>query len=225
MARRYQSNKNESVRMFKSDFIEYFSHVHPSVPLVIYLPVVAYMIYLGYADRDLGTGSILGLFVVGLLFWTLSEYLLHRWVFHYEPKTDRGRKIHFLIHGVHHDYPNDATRLVMPPGFSIPLAFLFYWLFTLIFGTRLAPPAFAGMVVGYLCYDMLHYATHHFSMKNGMWLRLKQYHMRHHYADDHTGYGVSSPLWDYVFNTRQSVISKRHEQEEADRQTGAHSQG
>jgi 4-hydroxysphinganine ceramide fatty acyl 2-hydroxylase len=92
---------------------------------------------------------------------------------------------------------------VMPPAVSIPLAILFYNIFGLVFGERFAPASFAGMIVGYLFYDMLHYATHHFSMKRGVWLKLKQYHMRHHYADDDTGYGVSSPLWDYVFGTRQ----------------------
>ena len=65
------------------------------------------------------------------------------------------------------------------------------------------------MVFGYLCYDMLHYATHHFSMKKGMWLWLKQHHMRHHYGDDHTGYGVSSPLWDVVFGTFQKKPEKK----------------
>jgi sterol desaturase/sphingolipid hydroxylase (fatty acid hydroxylase superfamily) len=202
MARRYVSNKNESVRMFKSDFMEFFSHVHPATPLVIYLPVIGYMFYLAFWERGLSTASVSVLFVFGVLIWTLVEYTLHRYLFHYKPKTDWGKRFHFILHGVHHDYPNDATRLVMPPGISIPLAVIFYVLFAMVFG-RFAPPAFAGMVVGYLCYDMIHYATHHFSMKSGIWLWLKQYHMRHHYKDDHTGYGVSSPLWDYVFGTRE----------------------
>jgi len=89
----------------------------------------------------------------------------------------------------------------MPPIVSIPLALVFCGLFFVVFG-RVAPAAFAGFLCGYLFYDMVHYATHHFSMKRGLWLWLKKYHMRHHYDDDHVGYGVSSPLWDYVFGTR-----------------------
>lgn len=209
MARRYVSNKNETVRMFESDFMEFFSHVHPTTPLVIYIPVMAYMFYRAFAEYDMSVASALGLFVVGVFTWTFLEYMLHRFVFHYEPRTDWGKRLHFLLHGVHHDYPNDATRLVMPPGISIPLAIIFYILFLLVFGARLTPAIFAGMVFGYLCYDMLHYATHHFSMKRGIWLKLKQYHMRHHYGDEDTGYGVSSPLWDYVFGTEQSRPKKR----------------
>lgn len=201
MSQRYVSNKNESVRMFESDFMELFSHVHPVTPLVIYLPVIGYMLYVAIGQRLEPIGAVVGLVVLGLLIWSLVEYVMHRFVFHYEPKTRWGKQLHFMLHGVHHDYPQDASRLVMPPVVSVPLACIFYGLFVIVFG-YLAPAAFAGLILGYLCYDMIHYATHHFSMKRGVWLSLKQYHMRHHYKDDHVGYGVTSPLWDYVFRTR-----------------------
>ena len=198
--RLYVSNKNETVRMFESDFMEFFSRVHPVIPLALYLPVVGYMLYVSLWRRQLSFVAVAALFLLGILLWTLIEYLIHRYIFHYEPKTRWGKQLHFVIHGVHHDYPNDARRLVMPPAISIPLAFLFFGLFFLIFGS-LAPAVFAGLVFGYLCYDMLHYATHHLAMKSGVWIWLKQYHLRHHFKDDHVGYGISSPLWDYVFRT------------------------
>jgi len=186
--------------MFQSDFMEFFSRVHPVTPLILYLPVVGYMLYLSLWQRQLPIMAVVALFLLGVLLWTLTEYLIHRYIFHYEPKTRVGKRLHYVIHGVHHDYPNDARRLVMPPSISVPLAFLFYAIFLLIFG-RVTPAVFAGLVFGYVCYDMLHYATHHFAMKRGAWLWLKQYHLRHHYKDDHVGYGISSPLWDYVFRT------------------------
>src|SRR5216110_1559265 len=200
MKRLYVSKNNETVRMFESDFMEFFSRVHPAIPLILYLPVVGYMVYVSLWQRQLSFPAVAALFLLGMLLWTLFEYLIHRYIFHYEPKTRWGKRLHYIIHGVHHDYPNDARRLVMPPSISIPLAFLFYGLFLLIFG-RLAPSVFAGLVFGYVCYDMLHYATHHFPMKRGLWLWLKQYHLRHHYKDDDGGFGISSPLWDYVFRT------------------------
>ena len=198
--RLYVSNKNETVRMFESDFMEFFSRVHPVTPLVLYVPLVCYMLYNSVWQRQLSIVAVTALFLLGILLWTLIEYLIHRYVFHYQPKTRWGKRLHYVIHGVHHDYPNDARRLVMPPAVSIPLAFLFYGLFLLVF-RGLTPPVFAGLVFGYVCYDMLHYATHHLAMKRGTWLWLKQYHLRHHYRDDHVGYGISSPLWDYVFRT------------------------
>jgi len=201
MAARYVSNKNESVRMFESGFLEFFSHVHPATPLLIYVPVTGFLLDLALRQRGQSIGLVIGLFALGILIWTFVEYTMHRWVFHYQPTSNWGKQLHFLLHGVHHDYPRDASRLVMPPIVSIPLALFFCGLFFLVFG-RVAPATFAGFLCGYLFYDMVHYATHHFSMKGGVWLFLKKYHMRHHYDDDHVGYGVSSPLWDYVFGTR-----------------------
>ena len=158
--------------MFESDFMEFFSRVHPAIPLVLYLPVVGYALYVALWKQELSALVVVGFFVLGILLWTLLEYLIHRYIFHYEPKTRVGKRLHYIIHGVHHDYPNDARRLVMPPSISLPLAFLFYGMFLLVFG-RFASGAFAGLVFGYLCYDMLHFATHHFPMKHGVLLWLK----------------------------------------------------
>ncbi len=190
--------------MFESDFMEFFSHVHPATPLLLYIPLITYLIYVSIADIHLPVALVVGLFFSGVLYWTLVEYLLHRFVFHYEPKTVWGKRFHFIMHGVHHDYPNDATRLVMPPSVSLPLAVFFYYMTVAIFGDEYGVPTFAGFVFGYVCYDTIHYATHHISLKGRIGSWLKQHHLRHHYRDDHTGYGVSSPLWDYVFGTRST---------------------
>ena len=200
MDRLYVSNKDESVRMFKSDFMEFCSHVHPITPAVLYVPLIVYMLYAALWRNGLSLLATGGLFLAGILIWTLLEYIIHRCIFHYEPRSGWGKKLHFIVHGVHHDYPNDATRLVMPPSVSIPLAVVFWVGFALIFG-RFAPGISAGFAFGYVCYDSIHYATHHFPMQNRVGAWLKQYHLRHHYKDDEAGYGVSSPLWDYVFRT------------------------
>lgn len=200
MNKLFVSNKNETVRMFESNFMEFFSHVHPATPVILYGPIIALMLYLAFVQKGLSFLAVLGFFAIGVLTWTLLEYVIHRYVFHYEPKTRMGKLLHFIMHGVHHDYPNDATRLVMPPIISVPLAVVFYAVFILTLG-RFAPAALAGFGFGYVCYDTIHYATHHFAMNRGVWRWLKQYHLRHHYQDDQAGYGVSSPLWDYVFKT------------------------
>lgn len=139
--------------------------------------------------------------ICGLGVWTLTEYVLHRFVFHWELPGKFGQRIHFIFHGVHHDYPSDSKRLVMVPTVSIPLASLFYFLFYFIFGPALVNPFFIGFILGYLTYDMTHYAVHHFNLKSPFWLELKNHHMRHHYMDSEHGYGVSSKIWDYVFRT------------------------
>ena len=201
MARRFISNRNETVRMFESDFLEFFSHIHPSTPIVLFIPLVVWLSYVSVTVNGLGGVMVVGLFLFGIFLWTLLEYLLHRFVFHYQPKTDWGKRLHFLMHGVHHDYPSDATRLVMAPGISLPFGAFFYGLFWLIFGSTYVNAIFAGTMFGYVCYDTIHYATHHFKLNRGIGKWLRQYHMRHHFQDDDTRYGVSTPLWDYVFGT------------------------
>ena len=201
MAKKFVSNKDETVRMFKSDFMESLSRVHPSVPLIIFVPVILYMLYLSIFDFKIGVLSIVGLVIFGLFIWTITEYLLHRFIFHLELKSKIGARIHFIFHGVHHDYPSDSRRLVMPPSVSIPLATLFYFLFSFLIGDVSVIPFFAGFLIGYLFYDISHYAIHHFNMHSKFWLAIKNHHIKHHYQDPDKGYGVSSPLWDYVFKT------------------------
>ncbi len=201
MGKLYASNKDESARLFKSDVLEFFTHVHWSVPILLYLPVVAYFLWRTSEDSAVRGGEGTLLFLGGMFVWTLTEYLLHRFVFHYQPKSRIGQRIHFLTHGVHHDYPNDSTRLVMPPSVSMPLAFLFYGLFRFLIGSSYASPFFAGFIFGYICYDEIHFATHHAPMRGKLAQFLKHYHVLHHYQNPEQRFGVSSPLWDYVFGT------------------------
>lgn len=194
----FVSRKNESVRLFKNPILEALSHVHPATPVVVYTPVVLVTLYFALKGNALPT-VVLG-FLFGVFLWTFFEYFMHRWVFHYEPKSELGQKIHFLIHGVHHDYPQDSTRLVMPLLVSVPLAVLFYYLFSWVF-SNYALPVYAGFVAGYIAYDSIHYATHHWKMNGKIGRFLKKHHMRHHFQDDQRYFGVSTPLWDYVFGT------------------------
>jgi len=200
MSKLYVSNKDESVQMFKSYFLEIFTHVHPAVPHLIFVPAVSYMFYLSY-EKGVALTSAALLFIFGLFIWSFTEYILHRFVFHFHPRSALGQRLFFIIHGVHHDYPNDSNRLVMPPVVSVPLAVLFYFLFNTILGAHHLPPFFAGFLVGYLLYDTTHYAIHHFRLHGKIGLLLKQHHMRHHYMDSNHNFGVSSPLWDFVFGT------------------------
>ena len=205
MSKLYVSNKDETARMFKSDFLEAFSRVHWSVPLFIYIPVIGYLFYLSIVDYKIAALDILGLIVAGLFIWTITEYLLHRFVFHFHTTSDFGKRITFMFHGVHHAYPNDTKRLVMPPSVSIPLAIGFFFLFKAILGGISVAPFYIGFIAGYLFYDISHYAIHHFNMHSKFWLAIKNHHMRHHYQNPELGFGVSTPLWDVILKTNYDI--------------------
>jgi sterol desaturase/sphingolipid hydroxylase (fatty acid hydroxylase superfamily) len=203
------NHSDEPIRLFKSDFLEFFTHIHPAVVLLLYVPVVAFFLGRALTERapDLSLAPIVIGYLAGLFVWTLAEYLLHRFLFHYEPEPAWQKWVWYLIHGVHHEQPQCKTRLVMPPILSIPLAFAFYGLFYLVLAVLLgAPrwvgPAFAGFITGYLVYDMTHYATHHLSMTWGPLKFLKRYHLMHHFKTPDDRFGISSPFWDFVFGTK-----------------------
>lgn len=206
MAKNFVSNKDESVRMFEHPILDVMSRVHWSTPLVFWVPVVLYCLYAGIAG---GTGWFTPLiYAAALAFWTLAEYILHRFIFHYEPTSSWGKRLHFLSHGVHHDYPNDSKRLVMPPLLAAPLAATFFALFYVVLGSPVSYVFFAGFLTGYLIYDMMHYALHHSTFDNAFWREMKQHHMIHHYHDPEHGFGVSSKMWDYVFRTTFNIQKK-----------------
>ena len=185
--------------MFESRWLDACSRVHPSVPVILFAPAIAILMTLGI--ERVGAVGAVAWALGGYVFWTLTEYWMHRIVFHFEPEDGIGARLHWIIHGVHHDHPNDRMRLVMPPSVSVPLAIGFYLLFLLVLGGTVAPAFGAGFLVGYLIYDMTHYHVHHHTPRTRAGRRLREAHMRHHFQDDTRGFGVSAPWWDHVFGT------------------------
>src|SRR3977135_1481529 len=189
--------------MFESRVLDALSRVHPAVPVIIFLPAIVAMAAWSLANASVPVTA--GVLVGGYALWTLFEYWLHRLVFHFEPKEGLGARMHWIIHGVHHDHPNDPMRLVMPPAVSIPLGAVVFGLLYLIFGTHYAPGLGAGFFAGYLVYDMMHYYLHHFRPRGPLGRMLRERHMRHHFQDDTKGFGISAPYWDDVFRTSPRI--------------------
>jgi dihydroceramide fatty acyl 2-hydroxylase len=199
MSMRRSEVLSASPRMFESDLLDRLSRVHPAVPVLLFVPTILFLFLHG--ATELGALSAAAWAAGGYVFWTLTEYWLHRIVFHFEPEDGFGARLHWIIHGVHHDHPNDPMRLVMPPSVSVPLALGFYALFVFVMGTDRATAFASGFLAGYLAYDMTHYHLHHHLPRTRLGRRLREQHMRHHFQDDTRGFGVSAPWWDFVFGT------------------------
>jgi dihydroceramide fatty acyl 2-hydroxylase len=191
--------------MFESRVFDALSRVHPSVPILIFAPVIVALAAWGLSS--VGAFEALGLFAAGYALWTLFEYWLHRLVFHFEPDRGIGARMHWIIHGIHHEHPNDPLRLVMPPAVSIPLGAVVFGALYLVFDKHYAPSVGAGFFAGYLAYDMLHYYVHHFRPRSRVGRVLRERHMRHHFQDDTRGFGISAPYWDEVFGTSSRARS------------------
>lgn len=193
------------LRIFKSNFFEFFSKtVWFAVPL-FWIPVFLMIMKYGYDSMD--EPSLISLtlgFILGLFIWTFGEYFLHRWVFHIDDHIIPGNLAfctHFLIHGIHHAFPMDRYRLVFPIPFAIVVATIVGTILCSIGGVAWGSFMMGGFGVGYVIYDINHYYLHHSQGHTDYHRDLKEYHMKHHYKDFEMGYGVSMKFWDYVFGT------------------------
>jgi sterol desaturase/sphingolipid hydroxylase (fatty acid hydroxylase superfamily) len=196
----------EGVPVFRAAWFERtFARAHPIMPGLWWGPLVACCIYGTAVDvRFDGIRAALG-FVLGFLAWTLVEYLLHRFVFHLAPEpTFESRFKRFMVHGYHHEFPNDRMRLVAPLLLSLPIGAALAGTYYLLLGPHVWMMWFAGTALGYLAYDWIHYYTHHFRPRTRIGKFLRRYHMQHHYHDSESHFGISSPLWDWVFRTAKT---------------------
>ena len=198
----------EPTRVFKSDFLEFFTHIYPWQIMIIWIPFSAYTIYRTLTQYTPANPYLLLVsgFIIGVVLWSFTEYTLHRFLFHFPAKKGYSKKIIFLFHGIHHNQPKCKSRLVMPPIVSIPLAVVFIGAFHLFFTYVLAAPWWTfpittGFVIGYLYYDLFHYASHHIKLKNKGLIFMRKWHMRHHGSTPDKRFGVSNPFWDKVFGT------------------------
>jgi dihydroceramide fatty acyl 2-hydroxylase len=180
--------------------LERVSVAHPAFPFAVYFPVGLYLAWRAWQHGS-SVAAVAAAYVLGMFLWSLLEYGAHRGSFHHEPETDGQVAYGYLVHGVHHAYPDDARRWVMPLIVTLPISALIFLAFRLALGS-IGEAIFAGFIHGYLTYDMLHYFIHRGRMPTRLGRFLRQYHLAHHYAKPDAHFGVSSPLWDVVFRTR-----------------------
>ncbi|KAI0071275.1 oxidoreductase [Panus rudis PR-1116 ss-1] len=221
---------HDSARFFESDFLEMFTRTVWYVVPMIWFPIAAYLYVRGLMQFAFGSNSVPPFwdnplaplhmvlvrhvpvesivkatlcFFLGNVVWTILEYTLHRFLFHldyYLPDHPAAFTLHFLLHGVHHYLPMDRLRLVMPPTLFTMLSFPFTQLAHAIFPAAMANSVIAGSFTFYVLYDCMHYALHHTRLPAYM-REMKKYHLAHHYKNFELGFGVTSKIWDYVFNT------------------------
>lgn len=201
-----------SIRVFENPWLEKMTHVHPVIPILLWAPIVSFLFYRSFAVHGLSVLTFAWLGILGLFAWTLTEYLLHRFIFHFTPTTPTQERLEFLMHGLHHADPKDPTRLVMPPAGSLILGAIVFSICRGLFGPIWAEPLFGFLVIGYLCYDYVHYFIHHSNPRTVFGKIVKQHHMKHHFVTPNARWGVSSPLWDHVFGTLEEKHERTNEQ-------------
>ena len=189
-----------SKQLFDNPLLERLSRTHIAIPLTLYSLISIGLLYYGATTIGLGAGMMVLMFILGFLALTLLEYVAHRYVFHMEHTSDLKAKIQYTVHGVHHEFPKDKERLAMPPLIALVYVVIFFLIFQLLLGDYVY--AFVpGLLTGYSTYLFVHYAVHAYQPPKNFMKILWVHHSIHHYKDPERAYGVSSPLWDYVFGT------------------------
>ena len=189
-------------QLFENPILEKLSRTHISIPLIIFFSYSGGLLYWNVKNTSLSPLTTIILFFIGLIAFTWVEYNMHRYVFHMKVYTEVRKKLQYTIHGVHHEFPKDKDRLAMPPLLSITIATILLLLFKVAMGDFVF--AFLpGFMVGYAYYLSVHYMVHAYPPPKNLLKALWVNHSVHHYKDGEVVFGVSSPLWDYIYGTME----------------------
>lgn len=191
---------DKAAKMFENPVLDKLTNSHAAVPISMLVIFAIAFLYWGTQHTAVTTAQYLVLAPAGLLLWTLFEYLMHKHLYHMLPTNKFKGWFQYNMHGLHHEYPKDKSRLAMPPLAIIAIAFMFLFVIKLFIGdlTYAFTPGFLLGYAGYLC---VHYIVHAFQPPKNAFKVLWVNHGIHHYKDPDAAFGVSSPLWDYVFRT------------------------
>jgi sterol desaturase/sphingolipid hydroxylase (fatty acid hydroxylase superfamily) len=186
--------------MFDNRVIELLSRSNPFIIAILHSLLISSVLTYGLLNFELSASVGILLFITGILSWTLAEYVIHRFVFHWRSRNRILKVIHYALHGHHHENPTDSNHLFMPP---IPVLMISFFLFTIffLFMNKFTFYFFPGFELGYLVYSMIHYSVHLKPYSNGIMRKLWIHHGKHHYENSNMRYGVSNTFWDHVFRT------------------------
>lgn len=203
------SNENVSLPIFQNQWLDKLTRSHIAIPVSLFFLYAAGLLYYTTIATELTMLQVVALFFGGTFFFTFIEYVAHRWLYHPgEHASESRQKFCYTIHGMHHDYPKDKRRLAMPPAASVLVATILLVIFRVVLG-QYAFAFLAGFLVGYAMYLLVHYSVHIFRMPKNFLKALWINHSIHHYSPDEIMFGVSSPLWDYVFGTTPKKERKK----------------
>jgi len=204
-------NKGQA-RIFQNQTLEFLTKTHPVIIWSMYLPVIIGMPLYGTGKMHFSGTTGLLIMAGGVFFWTLFEYIAHRYLFHMVSETESGKRLTYIIHGNHHEYPRDRERLFMPPIPSLLISSALFGICYLLINDY-AFSFFPGFLLGYLLYGSMHYAIHAYNPPFKWMKPLWRNHHLHHYKDEDKGFGVSSTLWDRIFGTMFDLKKEKEDKE------------
>jgi 4-hydroxysphinganine ceramide fatty acyl 2-hydroxylase len=210
----FKIDNKGTTQLFRNPVLEYLTRTYFLVPVILYYVVGGICLALAYGDSDVNFIHVIWMLPLGMIAFSFFEYFIHRFLFHFNATTDKQLELQYNIHGVHHEFPRDKDRLVMPPLISILLSAFFFFLYRFLMGDY-GLIFFAGFVSGYSTYLIIHYAVHALKPPRNFLKYLWRHHSHHHYSSVHSAFSVSFPLWDIIFGTMPAIRDKEKERIES----------
>ncbi|WP_083912741.1 sterol desaturase family protein [Saccharibacter floricola] len=202
------SGEAEPVRIFQHDWMESFTFISFRTFLIscLIVEMLALTTAIVYAPS---TWAILWRIAIGVPAWVLTEYLLHRYVFHFSSNIKAIQHLVYIFHGNHHIQPSHPYRTLMPLIVTLPIGAAIWGVSVWCTDIGLGSAFFAGFFLGYTLYDTLHFATHNFPMKSAPWSWWKRHHLLHHYMAEEHNYSITMPWLDALFRTHYTPKRKQ----------------
>lgn len=189
--------------IFENSFLEPLTKSPPQISAIVYTLTVIVLLVIGYQMQVVDTfWAGAAIYFGAILFWTFFEYFAHRYLFHideYFPDSKIAEKMAYTFHGIHHEYPRDKERIIMPPVPGLMIVGILYVFFLLVLG-EYAYIFMPGFVTGYLLYTRIHYLTHTPPVPSYLEAQYR-HHALHHYKYPEKAFGISTMLWDRIFGT------------------------
>jgi sterol desaturase/sphingolipid hydroxylase (fatty acid hydroxylase superfamily) len=204
-------NKGQA-QIFKNPQLEQLTKTHPLLIWGMYTPIMIGFPY--YAITRIGMTPLYAFLILlgGMFFWTFFEYIAHRFIFHWISENENTKRLVYILHGNHHEYPRDRERLFMPPVPSLMISSLLFGIMFMLM-QYYAIVFFPGFIFGYLLYASMHYAIHAWNPPFKWMKPLWRNHHLHHYKDEEKGFGVSTTLWDRLFGTMFDLKKEKEDKE------------
>jgi len=152
--------------------------------------------------------NVLPFLLIGIVAWTLLEYGFHRILLHAEFRSPIMQKFINASHLRHHAAPRDPDQILVQLSFALVISAVLYG--AILIATRdafVTSGVMSGVWLGFLYYEAVHYRVHLSLAHSALLQQQRRAHFYHHFSDSGKCFGVTSPLWDYVFGTmrRRSV--------------------
>lgn len=190
-------------QLFNNPYLEFLTKSPPHISATTYICIAAALLYTASVKEVVpSTSRGIIIFAGALFFWTFFEYVFHRYINHIDehfPASELAEKVAYTLHGIHHEYPRDKERLIMPPVPGLLIVGLLYITFRLALGDYVYV-FMPGFMAGYLLYTHVHYSIHKRKVPS-YFKRQYKHHALHHYKYPEKAFGVSVTWWDRVFKT------------------------